>query len=171
MMNAASLATGSRPKQTGFYGNTFWVPGPTGKNASGGSVDFNQPIFGEDYAILGDVDAFYSGKLLLIGSLFQAAQAAGKTTAAVGKSGPAFLQDYRKGGFIIDENFAWPQSLRDAIVAAGKPLPKNTPVAYGGAVDPAAANPTAGKAAVNLADGVTSNPTDTGGARNNDANT
>lgn len=170
MMNAASFATGSRPAQTGFYGNTFWVPGPSGSDSAGKPVSFQQPIFGEDYAILSDVDAFYQGKLLLVGTLFQAAQQAGLVTAAVGKSGPAFLQDRGKGGFIIDENFAWPQALVDDITAAGKPLPQRTPVAYGGALDPNAPNPTAGKGVVTLADKVTSDPTDTGGARNNDGN-
>src|SRR5215467_4563286 len=42
MMNAASFATGSRPAQTGFYGNTFWVPGPTGADAAGKTVNFQQ---------------------------------------------------------------------------------------------------------------------------------
>jgi len=170
MMNAASFATGSRPAQTGFYGNTFWAPDGSGKDSAGATVNFRNPIFGEDYAILSDVDALYQGKLLLVGSLFEAAQSAKLVTAAVGKSGPAFLQDRKKGGYLIDENFAWPQALVDSITAAGKPVPQRTPVAYGGALDTAKPNPTLGKGVVNLADGATSDPTNTGGARNNDAN-
>lgn len=80
MMNAASFATGGRPAQTGFYGNTFWVPGATGNDATGTAINFRNPVFSEDYAVLGDVDAFYQGKLLLIGSLFEAAQAGGLCT-------------------------------------------------------------------------------------------
>lgn len=170
MMNAASFATGSRPAQTGFYGNTFWAPDASGKDAAGATVNFRNPIFGEDYAILSDVDMLYQGKLLLIGSLFEAAQDAHLVTAAVGKSGPAFLQDRKKRGFIIDENFAWPQALVDRITAAAKPVPQRTPVAYGAALDLTKPNPTAGKPAIPLADGATSDPTNTAGARNNDAN-
>jgi arylsulfatase A-like enzyme len=170
MMNAASFATGGRPAQTGFYGNTFWAPGATGNNAGGTAANFRNPIFTEDYAILTDLDALYQGKLLLIGSLFEAAQAAHLKTAAVGKSGPAFLQDRKKGGVIIDEAFAWPQSLVDSITAAGKAVPQTTPVAYGLALDITKPNPTAGIAPVVLDDAVTSDPTNTGGSRNNVAN-
>ncbi|MEO7734694.1 MAG: alkaline phosphatase family protein, partial [Kofleriaceae bacterium] len=170
MMNAASFATGSRPAQTGFYGNTFWAPEASGPDSAGAAVNFRNPIFGEDYAILADVDALYQGKLMMIGSLFEAAQDASLVTAAVGKSGPAFLQDRRKGGSILDESFAWPQALVDRITAAAKPVPQRTPVAYGAALDLTKPNPTAGKAAVPLADGATSDPTNADGARNNDAN-
>jgi len=170
MMNAASFATGGRPAQTGFYGNTFWAPDATGNNASGTAANFRSPIFTEDYAILTDLDALYQGKLLLIGSLFEAAQAAHLKTAAVGKSGPAFLQDRKKGGFIIDENFAWPQALVDSIVAANKPVPLTNPIAYGLALDMTKPSPTAGVAPVLLADKATSDPTNDSGSRNNAAN-
>ena len=33
MMNGSSFATGSFPKTSGFYGNTFWTP-PQGASAS-----------------------------------------------------------------------------------------------------------------------------------------
>src|SRR4051812_3010019 len=45
MMNAASFATGSRSAQTGFYGNTFWEPNATGKDAAGITVNFRNPVF------------------------------------------------------------------------------------------------------------------------------
>lgn len=175
MMNAASFATGGRPAQTGFYGNTFWAPDATGKNAAGAAADFRDPIFTEDYAVLADLDTLYQGKLMLIGSLFEAAQAAHLVTAAVGKSGPVFLQDRKKAGFLIDENFAWPQALVDSITAAGKLVPLNTPFAYGMTVPDEIKNdptksPTLGKGAVTLDDKATSDPTDTSGSRNNAAN-
>ncbi|HET7499722.1 MAG TPA: alkaline phosphatase family protein [Kofleriaceae bacterium] len=171
MMNAASFATGGRPAQTGFYGNTFWEPGATGKDSAGNTVNFRNPVFTEDYAVLGDLDALYQNKLLLIGSLFEAAQAGHKVTATVGKTGAAFLMDRHKGGFILDENFAWPQALVDAIKAAGKPVPQRTSVAYGQALDPTAPNPTApSKPVFNLADGVTPDPTNTAGSRHNEPN-
>lgn len=170
MMNAASFATGARPGQTGFYGNAIWAPGATGTNADGASVNFRNPIFVDDYAIVSDVDTLYQGKLLLIGSLFEAAQAAKLVTAAVGKSGAAFLQDRKKAGFLLDEHFAWPMSLVTDITAAGKPVPQRNPVAYGMPFDPTAPNPTAAKAVVTLADKATSDPSDASGARNNAAN-
>src|SRR5581483_3017725 len=87
MMNAAAFATGSFPGTTGFYGNTLWQQGPTGNTSAGTPADFVDPIFTEDYGILQDLDAYYNNQLLLVGTLFQAAQGAGLTTAAVGKSG------------------------------------------------------------------------------------
>jgi hypothetical protein len=173
MMNAASFATGARSGQTGFYGNTFWAPTATGNNSAGAAADFRDPIFTEDYAVLTDLDTAYQGKLFVIGSLFEAAQAAKLVTAAVGKSGPAFLQDRKRGGLLLDENFAWPQALVDSITAAGKMLPQRNPVAYGGALDTTKPNPTGAdpdKPLVPLNDKATSDPTSTSGSRNNGAN-
>ncbi|MBU6436224.1 MAG: alkaline phosphatase family protein, partial [Betaproteobacteria bacterium] len=168
MMNSASFATGSFPGTTGFYGNTLWVNNPSGttppsgNNAFGGTVDFTQPVFTEDYAILTDLNAYYSNQLLLVGTLFQAAQKAGLKTVALGKSGAAFLQDYTRGGIIVDERFVWPQTLAQELQAKGYALPKATPVAYpAGAVTLATSNgdPTAQGSVVTLSDGVTSDPT------------
>ncbi|MCA1663089.1 MAG: alkaline phosphatase family protein, partial [Myxococcales bacterium] len=174
MMNAGSLATGSFPGSTGFYGNTLYAPGATGNGASGAAADFVDPVFTEDSQILQDLDAFYSNKLLLVGSLFQAAQAAGLSTCAVGKRGPAFLQDYKKGGLILDEDFAWPLSFAKELQSAGFALPLNTTHAYGaGAITLAGSNgsPTAAMpAVVRLTDGQTSDPTVGTTSRYNAAN-
>jgi arylsulfatase A-like enzyme len=167
MMNAAAFATGSFPGTTGFYGNTLWQQGPTGNTSAGTPADFTDPIFTEDYGILQDLDAFYNNQLLLVGTLFQAAQSAGLSTAAVGKSGPAFLQDYKKGGFIIDEKTIFPLTLVKEIQQAGESIPATTPFAYPagmvtlGSVN---GNPTAQAAKVTLADKTTSDPTNTAGA-------
>ena len=174
MMNAASLATGSFPGSTGFYGNTQWSPGASGKDASGTTVDFQQPAFTEDYAILQDLDTFYNGQLMLVGTLFQAAQKAGLKTAAIGKSGPAFLQDYKRGGTILDERHVWPASVAKGLQAAGFNLPILTPIAYpDGSVTLSATNgnPTAGKSKVTLSDKVSSDPTLGTTELNADANT
>jgi arylsulfatase A-like enzyme len=173
MMNAASFATGSFPGTTGFYGNTFWAKGAMGKDAGAKSVDFNQPVFTEDYAILQDLDAFYSGQLLLVGSLFQAAHAAGLKTAAIGKSGAAFLQDHKKGGIVLDERTALPLSFAQELQAAKYPLPALTPNAYGaGQITLASGNgdPTASLPKKVLIDGVSSDPTDTSGTQFRSAN-
>ncbi|WP_205746955.1 alkaline phosphatase family protein [Deinococcus sp. KSM4-11] len=174
MMNAASLATGSFPGTTGFYGNTLWAPGATGADSGGKAVSFQQPAFTEDYAILQDLDTFYSGQLMQVDTLFKVAQAKGLKTAAVGKSGPAFLQDYKRGGVVLDERHAYPASLATGLQAAGLPLPKLTPIAYpDGSVTLSATNgdPTAGKAKLTLTDKVTSDPTTATTELNADANT
>jgi hypothetical protein len=102
MMNSASFATGAFPDLTGYYGNVVWQPGATGNDAAGKPVDYRQPVFSEDYAVL---DALKSPnkQLLLVETLFAAAQAAGMPTLAIGKSGAAYLQDTGRGGMFLDE--------------------------------------------------------------------
>jgi arylsulfatase A-like enzyme len=170
MMNAAAFATGARPGRHGYYGNYEYQPGPLGLDAKGVMVDYRQPFFSEDHAILQTLDAFYRQRgsaLLRVETLFEAAHAAGLRTAAIGKQGPAFLQDYRqdgKTGVILDENVVVPRAFGLALLAAGLPLPKNTvKQAYpDGALtlaenngDPTAAVP---PGHVALADGVTPDP-------------
>src|SRR3954465_12554172 len=77
MMNAATFATGAYPEAAGFYGNVVWQPGARGKDSAGKEIAFRQPVFSEDYAVLDDLSAASDGKLLLVGTLFEAAQRAG----------------------------------------------------------------------------------------------
>lgn len=133
MMNGAAFATGSFPGTTGFYGNTFWTPPqgsaktiPSGNGAGGTAADYNAPIFTEDYAVLNTLNTYYGGQLLLVKSLFATAQAAGITTAAVGKSGAAYIQDLGKNSFFIDENTVQPRSLVTELQTASYALPANT---------------------------------------------
>jgi predicted AlkP superfamily pyrophosphatase or phosphodiesterase len=126
MMNAAALATGVHSGTHGFYGNTLYQPGPTGSNSKGLPVDFAQPVYAEDYKILQSLDAFYrtQGKALLhVQTLFEAAHAKGLKTAALGKGGAAFLQDYRGHGLILDDDMVWPRSFGSELQSAGFALP------------------------------------------------
>ncbi|HMC68401.1 MAG TPA: alkaline phosphatase family protein, partial [Mycobacteriales bacterium] len=72
------------------------------------------------------------------------------------------LQDYKKGGFIVDEKMVWPLALAKEIQAHGDVLPATTPFAYApgqmtlGSVN---GNPTASAAKITLADKATSDPT------------
>src|SRR5450830_931017 len=100
MMNGSSFATGSFPKTSGFYGNTFWTPPqgtgntiPAGNSAGGTAQDYVDPVFTEDYQVLTTLNNYYSGQLLLVKSLFATAQSGGLVTATVGKSGAAYIQD------------------------------------------------------------------------------
>ena len=128
MMNAASLASGSFPRKSGFYGNTFWTPppGPSGINASGHPQSYQDPVFTEDYAILKTLNTHYNDDLIMVESLFKIAHKAGMVTATVGKSGPAFLQDLGGGGYFIDENAVLPLSFAKELQAAQIALPANS---------------------------------------------
>ncbi|HEV2679473.1 MAG TPA: alkaline phosphatase family protein [Rhodanobacter sp.] len=130
MANASSFATGAFLGPIGFYGNRFWAPGASGLNAKGVAADFRDPIYTEDYAVLRDLDAHFNHGLLELPTLFAAAHKAGLSTAAVGKSGPAFLQDYRQGGVILDENTVLPLAFAKELQKAGYPLPAHTANAY-----------------------------------------
>ncbi|WP_230419005.1 alkaline phosphatase family protein [Undibacterium griseum] len=162
MMNGSSFATGSFPKTSGFYGNTFWTPPqagaaqpiPVGKTASGGNQDYVAPVFTEDYAVLTTLNDYYGSQLLLVKSLFKTAQDAGLKTATIGKSGAAFIQDLGRGGIFLDENAVLPASLVTDLQAANFALPKNTTYAYpSGTVTLAATNgdPTARAGALTFA--------------------
>jgi len=167
MMNAASFATGGFPGSTGYYGNTVWQPGAEGADSANAKVDFQQPVFSEDYAILNDLTRFLKGDLLLIDTLFEAAQKAGMVTAAVGKTGAAFIQDYKRGGLLLDEKTALPLSFAKELQAAGVPLPATTAKTYAPdelTLAPNNGNPIEFKAPKRLKDGVTFDPTDTAGS-------
>ena len=139
MMNGSSFATGSFPRTSGFYGNTFWTPPqgtantiPVGNSAGGTPQDYVDPVFTEDYQVLTTLNTYYGGQLLLLKSLFAAAQSAGMVTAAIGKSGAAYIQDLGKGGYFVDENTVKPRSLVTELQAASIPLPVNVTKDYTG---------------------------------------
>jgi len=184
MMNAAAFATGAYPGHHGFYGNTEYLPGAAGTNADGKAIDFSQPVFTEDHGVLQAIDAFNRGQgragLFAVSTLFEAAHAAGLHTAAIGKIGPAFMQDFRAEdaqSVILDENTAVPFSFARGLQAAGFALPTNT-VHYsyeGGQVLSLAASngkPTAvaGEKIVRLKDGATPDPRSALGSAHNAAN-
>ena len=140
MMNGSSFATGSFPKTSGFYGNTFWTPPqgagntiPAGNSAGGSSQDYQDPVFTEDYQVLNTLNSYYGGQLLLVKTLFATAQSAGLVTATVGKSGAAYIQDLGQGGYFLDENTVQPRSLVTDLQNAGFALPANTVKGYSGA--------------------------------------
>src|SRR5882762_9898330 len=47
----------------------------------------------------------------------------GLTTVAIGKFGAAFIQDYKRGGIILDEDAAMPLGFAIELQRAGYPLP------------------------------------------------
>src|SRR6266436_4345293 len=167
MMNSASIATGTYPGVHGFYGNVVYAPLARGKNAKGADIDFSAPAFIEDFGVVEAVRESYRGKLTLVSTMLQAAQAKGLSTAAIGKFGAAFIQDYKRGGIILDEDAAMPLGFAKELQKAGYALPRNTVNAYdAGALALADDNgdPTAGTAIQRLKDGQTANPLDRSGA-------
>ena len=162
MINAASFATGAYPGTHGFYGNVIWVPQAQGKDSSGHIIDFTQPMFTEDYAILQDLDNAVAGKLLRVPTLFEIAQRANISTAVVGKGGPTFLQNRHGSDVFVDDKTVMPLTLAKALSAASIPLPRLWANAYPAGIDTSfavTANPTAGGVVPRLNDGITSDPT------------
>jgi len=154
MMNGSSFATGSFPKTSGFYGNTFWTPPqgasntiPVGNSAAGSSQDYTDPVFTEDYQVLATLNTYYSGQLLLVKSLFATAQSVGMVTATIGKSGAAYIQDLGQGGYFLDENSVLPYSLATELQNNNYALPLNTKFGFSAAsavpLTNTALNPTA----------------------------
>src|SRR5438093_3131135 len=167
MMNSASIATGTYPAVHGFYGNVVYTPNARGKNAKGSEIDFSAPAFIQDFGVVEAVRNSYQGKLTLVSTMLQAAQAKRLTTATIGKFGAAFIQDYKRGGIILDEDAAMPLSFAKELQQAGYALPRNTVNAYeGGALALASNNgdPTAPIGVQRLKDGQTANPLDRTGA-------
>jgi arylsulfatase A-like enzyme len=167
MMNSASIATGTYPSVHGFYGNVVYAPSAKGKNAKGADIDFSAPAFIEDFGVVEAVRDSYQGKLTLVSTMLQAAQAKGLATAAIGKFGAAFIQDYKRGGIIFDEDAAMPLAFAEELQRAGYPLPRNSGNAYeAGALTLANDNgdPTAPIPIQRLKDGQTGNPLDRSGA-------
>jgi len=138
--NAAAIATGHAPGDTGDFSNAVYLGFRIFEHGN-----FNQragtPVpFLENDAVLGDVDAhFPGGNFLNEVSVLALARAQGFNTAAIGKLGPAAIQDVIQvravdGGFsvpatvILDDSTGSPDegvpvsgALKQAIAAAGLP--------------------------------------------------
>ncbi|WP_431635253.1 alkaline phosphatase family protein [Dyella sp. KULCS107] len=170
MANASSFATGAFPGPIGFYGNSFYAPGGEGLNAKGEAADFQNPIYTEDYAVLRDLDRHEDGALLEVPTLLATAHKAGLTTAVIGKSGPAFLQDYKLpnvGGdnVLLDENTVLPLAFARELQDAGYKLPAHTAYTYDAhqlQLREDNDSPTEAGKLVKLKDGVTSDATAAG---------
>ena len=101
MPNASAMATGHYLGDTGVFGNTIYTLLPALQG--GPSVT----PFLESDAVLGEVDAYFSGNFLNEETLFKAARDGGFSTAAIGKVGPALIFDHTNGAshltIIVDD--------------------------------------------------------------------
>ena len=170
MMNAASFATGDRAGKTGFFGNTLWQPTATGNDAQGNVVDFNQPVFTEDYKIL---QALNKDKLFYVNTLFEEAHKKQLFTAAFGKSGPAFMQDYLALDKTLDERHVHPLNFAKNLQKDGYALPKDSTLNFESnqlILSADNGSPTEFEKIHYLKDGVTPDPTDNHGSPYNRSN-
>ena len=127
--NASAMATGHYFGDTGNFSNTLYTmfASPT----AGGSV----VPFLENDAVLGEVDEHFGGDYLNEQTILEAARLAGRSTAAIGKLGPALIFDHRdRTGaptIVIDDSTGTPtgiplsDAMKAALAAAG--LPAQTP--------------------------------------------
>src|SRR5438067_2642569 len=102
MMNSASIATGTYPGVHGFYGNVVYAPNARGKNAKGADIDFSAPAFIEDFGVVEAVRESYQGRLTLVATMLQPAQAQGLTTAAISTFGAVFIHNCKRGRILVD---------------------------------------------------------------------
>lgn len=158
MINASSFATGDLAGKTGFYGNVLWNNRTRGLNAYGKPVDFQQPVFTEDYQILLDLNKHEP--LTEAYTLLDQASSQGIQTAAVGKSGPAFFQAYKNKGIIFDEMHVFPLNFANYLKSISYPIPANTVYSYPNFIlNKNNGSPTLTDNVINMKDGVTSDPT------------
>lgn len=122
--NSSAMATGHYLGDTGNFGNVIFVPFRAKAAAA------SETPFLENDGVLDEVDEHFGGSYLGELSVMAAAQAAGYSTAAIGKLGPALIQnvgrEQRAGMIIIDDdtgNGGEPldPEIKAAIKAAGLP--------------------------------------------------
>jgi arylsulfatase A-like enzyme len=105
--NAAAIATGHAPGDTGDFGNALYVGFRVFEHGAFEQIPGTSVPFIENDAILGDIDArFPGGNFLGEASLLSVARANGFNTAAIGKLGPVAIQDVSQvaevdGGFPV----------------------------------------------------------------------
>jgi hypothetical protein len=124
MANASGLATGHFLGDTGVFSNTIF----TGYGVPS-AADSPTPFI-EDDAVLGDIDAHFSGNFVDEEAILLAARRQGFATAAIGKVGPTLMFDHTERGgatIVVDDatggNRGVPlsQEMKDALAKAGLP--------------------------------------------------
>jgi arylsulfatase A-like enzyme len=129
MPNAAALATGHYPGDTGVFGNSLWLPFAL-RSAGGSRV----PQI-ENNAVLGEIGEQMGERFIAQSTLLALARRADYSTAAIGKLGPVLLQERQardgRATIIIDDatgtanGVPLAPDVAAAIAAAG--LPTATP--------------------------------------------
>ena len=93
MPNAAAIATGHYPGDSGQFANNLFVGRRVFATGNFGRMPGTLTPMVEDDQVLADIDALFSGNYLREPSLLSAARVHGYNTAAIGKIGPTAMQD------------------------------------------------------------------------------
>jgi arylsulfatase A-like enzyme len=91
--NAATIATGHYPGDTGDFSNSLYIGYRSFNAGNFGQRTASSTPFLEDDRVLGDLDDHYGGNYLGAATLLSIARMYGYSTAAIGKLGPAAIQD------------------------------------------------------------------------------
>ena len=108
--NASAIATGHYLGDTGDYSNQIYIGHPIFLDGNFGRPPGSYAPYVENDRVLGDMDAQYNGNYLNEESLLEAARRHGFDTAAIGKMGPAAIQDVSQLN-PVNRGFAIPQTI------------------------------------------------------------
>jgi hypothetical protein len=108
--NASAIATGHYLGDTGDFSNTFYIGRPIFLSGNFGRAPGTYSPYIENDSVLGDLDTIFNGNYLGEETLLSAARAQGFNTAAVGKMGPAAIQDVSQLN-PVEGKFAMPQTV------------------------------------------------------------
>src|ERR1700694_4640985 len=123
--NASAIATAHYLGDTGNFSNTFYIGQPIFLSGNFGRSPGSYAPYIENNSVLGDLDATFNGNYLNEETLLSAARAQGFNTAAVGKMGPAAIQDVSQLN-PVNGKFAIPQTV---IIDDGTGTPDGAPLA------------------------------------------
>ena len=93
MPNAAAIATGHYPADTGQFANQLYIAHPLFLTGNLGQSRGTPAPDVEDPFVLADINDYYGGNYLREASLLAYARSYGYNTATLGKTGPAAAQD------------------------------------------------------------------------------
>ena len=133
--NASAIATGHYLGDTGDYNNQIYIGRPVFLDGNFGMAPGSYAPYVENNRVLGDLDAHFRGNYLNEETLLAAARSHGYNTAAIGKMGPAAIQDVSQLN-PVNGQFTIPQTviIDDGTGRAdGAPLSPNVVAALAGA--------------------------------------
>jgi hypothetical protein len=123
--NASAIATGHYLGDTGDYSNQIYTGRPVFLDGNFGRTAGSYAPYIENNRVLGDLDAQFGGNYLNEETLLAAARLHGFNTAAVGKMGPAAIQDVSQLN-PANRAFVTPQTI---ILDDGTGTPDGVPLA------------------------------------------
>src|SRR5579863_7661990 len=123
--NASAIARGHYLGDTGDFSNQIYIGHPVFWDGNFGRPPGSYAPYVENDRVLGDLDAQFNGNYLNEETLLAAARRHGYNTAAVGKMGPAAIQDVSQLN-PVNGGFAAPQTI---IIDDGTGAPDGVPLA------------------------------------------